>query len=121
MAAVAAEARLARFILWMSARMATHGESPRRFVLRMSRRDIASLLAVAHETISRGFGQLAECGYITVDGREIEILDHAALQACSLSTRRDKVEAARRPAAQPAKPKPARGSAPELHLIPSPG
>ncbi|MBK6853986.1 MAG: Crp/Fnr family transcriptional regulator [Burkholderiales bacterium] len=96
MAAVAAEARLARFILWMSARMAAHGESPRCFVLRMSRRDIANLLAVAHETISRSFSQMADNGYIKVDGREVEILDLAALQACSLSTRRDRVEAARR-------------------------
>ncbi len=100
MAPVAAEARLARFVLWMSARMAAHGESPRRFLLRMSRRDIANLLAVAHETISRSFSQMVECGYLKVDGREVEILDLAALQACSLSTRREKVEVARRPGSQ---------------------
>jgi CRP/FNR family transcriptional regulator len=104
MAAVAAEARLARFILWMSARMAAHGESPRRFVLRMNRRDIANLLAMAHETISRSFGQMVDNGYIKVDGREVEILDLAALQACSLSTRRDKVEAARRSTFAPRPP-----------------
>ncbi|MEY2689651.1 MAG: hypothetical protein RL375_3850 [Pseudomonadota bacterium] len=100
MAAVAAEARLARFVLWMSARMAAHGESPRRFVLRMSRRDIANLLAVAHETVSRSFGQLVEAGFLKVDGREVEILDLTALQALSLSTRRDKVEVARRSGAK---------------------
>ena len=53
MAAVAAEVRLARFLLQLSQRMAACGQSPRRFHLRMSRRDIASYLGVAHETVSR--------------------------------------------------------------------
>lgn len=89
MAAVAAEVRLARFLVWMSARMAARGESSRRFLLRMSRRDIASLLAVAHETVSRGFGQLAEWGCVKVDNRDVEIIDMPALLACTRSTRRD--------------------------------
>ncbi|MDP1532560.1 MAG: cyclic nucleotide-binding domain-containing protein, partial [Rubrivivax sp.] len=55
MAAVAAEVKLARFLLHLSARMAACGQSPRRLLLRMSRRDIASLLGVAHETVSRAF------------------------------------------------------------------
>jgi CRP/FNR family transcriptional regulator len=120
MAAVAAEARLARFILWMSARMAAHGESPRRFVLRMSRRDIANLIGVAHETISRTFSQMVDCGYVKVNGRrEVEILDLAALQACSLSTRREKVEQSKRPPAQTATPCPTRSGVGELHLTAS--
>ncbi len=89
MAAVAAEVRLARFLVWMSGWMASRGQSPRRFVLRMSRRDIASLLAVAHETVSRSFGLLAEWGYLRVDNRDVEILDMAGLKACTRSTRRD--------------------------------
>ena len=92
MAAVASEVRLARFLVWFSNRMAARGQSPRRFLLRMSRRDIASLLAVAHETISRSFGLLAEWGYVRADIREIEILDMEGLKACTRNTRRDTEE-----------------------------
>lgn len=87
MAAVAAETRLARFLGWMSACMADRGQSPRRLYLRMSRRDIASLLGVAHETVSRSFTALADWGYLRVVNREIEILDAAGLRACARSTR----------------------------------
>ena len=88
-AAVASEVRLARFLVWMSQQMAERGQPPLRFQLCMSRRDIASMLAVAHETVSRGFGHLAEWGYVTVDNRNVEILDMPGLKACTLSTRRD--------------------------------
>jgi CRP/FNR family transcriptional regulator len=96
MAAVASEVRLARFLVWMSQRMAASGQSPRRFLLRMSRRDIASLLAVASETISRGFGLLVARGHIAVDNREVEILDMAGLKAATVCTRRDRDEPAGR-------------------------
>jgi CRP/FNR family transcriptional regulator len=96
MAAVAAEVRLARFLVWMSARMAARGQSPHRLFLRMSRRDIASLLAVAHETVSRGFAVLAASGYVTVDNREVEIRDMEGLKACTRYTRRETDEAPRR-------------------------
>jgi CRP/FNR family transcriptional regulator len=87
MAAVAAEVRLARFLVWLSSRMAECGQSPRRLRLRMSRRDIASLLGVAHETVSRSFGSLVEWGYLRVDNREVEILDLDGLKAFKRSTR----------------------------------
>jgi CRP/FNR family transcriptional regulator len=87
MAAVAAEVRLARFLVWLSARMAERGQSPRRLRLRMSRRDIASFLGVAHETVSRSFGALADAGILSVDNREVEIVDAQRLHACSRSTR----------------------------------
>jgi CRP/FNR family transcriptional regulator, anaerobic regulatory protein len=87
MAAVAAEVRLARFLVWLSGCMAEHGQSPRRLYLRMSRRDIASLLAVAHETVSRSFSTLVELGLLQVNNREVEILDPAGLRACTRSTR----------------------------------
>jgi len=88
MAAVAAEVRLARFLLQMSRRMAECGQSPRRFHLRMSRRDIASYLGVAHETVSRSFGALARWGWLHVDNREVEILDLPGLKQFALNTRR---------------------------------
>jgi CRP/FNR family transcriptional regulator len=88
MAAVAAEVRLARFLLQRSKRMAACGQSPRRFHLRMSRRDIASYLGVAHETVSRSFGTLVRWGLVRVDNREIELLEMPALRLLALNTRR---------------------------------
>ena len=103
MAAVAAEVRLARFLLQLSRQMATSGQSPRRFHLRMGRRDIASMLGVAHETVSRSFTTLALARMIHVNDRDVEILDMEALRAYSRSTRKTLDDAgpqgARRPAA----------------------
>jgi CRP/FNR family transcriptional regulator len=87
MAAVAAEARLARFVLWLSARMAARGESPRRLRLRLGRRDVASLLGLAHETVSRAFTTLASSGCLRVDNRELEITRRPELQARARHTR----------------------------------
>lgn len=86
--AVGAEVRLARFLLQMSHRHATMGQSSRRFVLRMSRRDIASYLGLAHETVSRAFTALAQGGYLRVSQRDIEIVDISGLQSFQRSTRR---------------------------------
>ncbi|MCV2358179.1 Crp/Fnr family transcriptional regulator [Paucibacter sp. TC2R-5] len=87
MAAVAAEVRLARFLLNLSARMQARGQSPRRLLLRMCRRDIASHLGVAHETVSRSFTALADLGYLQVRNREVEILYLPALIEFARSTR----------------------------------
>jgi CRP/FNR family transcriptional regulator len=87
MSAVASEARLARFVLWWSQRMASIGRSPRRLHLRMGRRDIASFLGVAHATVSRSFTALAEAGCLRVDNRDLEILDFDALHALARNTR----------------------------------
>lgn len=87
MAAVSSDVRLARFIMWWSNRMAERGQSPRRLLLRMSRRDIASLLGVAHETVSRSFSTFVDQGLLRVDNREIEILDPVGLKACTRNTR----------------------------------
>lgn len=88
MAAVAAEVRLARFLCHLSQQMAEQGQSPRRFHLRMSRRDIASYLGVAHETISRSFTELSYWGLLRVNNREVEIVDMDGLKVLSRSTRR---------------------------------
>ncbi|MEO8122616.1 MAG: Crp/Fnr family transcriptional regulator [Burkholderiales bacterium] len=87
MAAVSAEVRLARFLLQLSEHMAERGQSSRRLYLRMSRRDIASHLGVAHETVSRSFGALASWGCVAVSNREVEILDRERLVACASNTR----------------------------------
>ncbi len=93
-AAVSSDVRLARFLLWMSHRMAEVGQSPSRLLLRMGRRDIASLLCVAHETVSRGFTNLADAGYVSTRRKEVEILDTAGLHDFSLFTRGPANEAA---------------------------
>lgn len=87
-AAVASEVRLARFILWLSARAQELGWSPRRLRLTLCRRDLASLLGVAHETVSRSFTTMADAGLLKVDNREIEILDPLQLRARARATRR---------------------------------
>ncbi|MBX3623140.1 MAG: Crp/Fnr family transcriptional regulator [Rhizobacter sp.] len=87
MAAVGADRRTARFLLQQSRRMAEQGQSPCRLHLRMCRRDIASHLGLAHESISRSLSFLAEAGYLRVDNREVEILDLAGLQAFARLTR----------------------------------
>jgi CRP/FNR family transcriptional regulator, anaerobic regulatory protein len=87
MSAVAAEVRLARFLVHQSARMVARGQSPRRLLLRMSRRDIASYLGLAHETISRALALLSRWGCVRVHNREVEIVEPNALAACARSTR----------------------------------
>lgn len=88
MAAVSAEVRLARFLVQWSRRMAGFGQSPRRFHLRMSRRDIASYLGVAHETVSRSFSTLQNWSLLDVTNRDVEILDLQALNRLARSTRK---------------------------------
>lgn len=87
MAAVAAEVRLARFLLQLSARQAMLEFSPRKLRLRMSRRDIASLLGVSHESVSRSLGILATEGLIRVNHREVDLVDEGGLVARQSTTR----------------------------------
>ena len=88
MAAVAAEVRLARFLVRLSQRMQACGQSPRRLRLRMSRRDIASHLGVAHETVSRAFHALSDAALVQVSNREVEIVDMHELKVFARATRR---------------------------------
>jgi len=84
---VGAEKRTARFVILYARRMAGEGQSARRLRLRMCRRDIASHLGLAHESVSRSFTLLADAGILRVDNREIEILDPEALHRFALTTR----------------------------------
>ncbi len=88
MAAVAAEVRLARFLMQLSRRMAVNGMSASGFHLRMSRRDIASYLGVAHETVSRSFTALVNLDLISVNNRSVDIIDMDGLKAFSSPTRK---------------------------------
>lgn len=87
MAPASAEVRVARFLLTFGLRQQQLGCSGERFRLRMSRRDIASYLGVAHETVSRAFTLLGQAGLIQVDHREVVFTDSTGLQQMATSTR----------------------------------
>lgn len=87
MSAPSTEVRVARFLLDLGQRQRALGHSGRQLNLRMSRRDIASCLGVAHESVSRALATLVQAGCIEVHMRDIEILDAAALQALQRVTR----------------------------------
>jgi CRP/FNR family transcriptional regulator len=63
------------------------GHSERRLRLFMTRRDIASYLGVAHETVSRALTALVQDGCIAVSHRDIEIVDEPALRELQRMTR----------------------------------
>lgn len=78
-AAVGAEPRIVRFLLQLAARQASLGYSGRHLRLSMSRRDIASHLGLAHESVSRSLSALKRAGHLRVSRRELEIIDLAGL------------------------------------------
>lgn len=79
---LSAERRVASFLLDLAERHARLGFSARHFILRMSRADIASFLALKHETVSRVLTRLHERGWISVERREVRILDADGLRDC---------------------------------------
>lgn len=78
---LAAERRVAAFLLDVAARYAHMGYSAKHFILRMSRIDMASFLALKHETVSRALSRLDGLQYISVQRREVRVLDVEGLQA----------------------------------------
>ena len=72
---LSAEAKVGRFLSMMGERYAQLGYSSRRFNLRMSRNEIANYLGVAIETVSRILSIFHRLGVITVNQREIVIID----------------------------------------------
>lgn len=77
---LSAEARVARFIVNMSARFGALGYSSREFALRMTRLEIGAHLGLTLETVSRTLSLLRDCGYIDVDQRNITVNDSEALR-----------------------------------------
>lgn len=75
-----AEERTASFLLGLSARYARVSLSPIRFLLPMTRGDIGEYLGLTVETMSRIFTGLQKKELISVDNREIELLDIEALR-----------------------------------------
>jgi CRP/FNR family transcriptional regulator, anaerobic regulatory protein len=75
-----AEQRLVAHLLNLAARYRARGYSGTEFILRMTREEIASMLGLKLETISRLFSQLQGEGLIQVQGRSVKLLDPAALR-----------------------------------------
>lgn len=75
------ENRLASFLMSLSERYRLRGYSANEFNLSMSRGDIANMLGMAMETISRLLSSFQEQGLVQVERKHIRILDPAGLQA----------------------------------------
>jgi CRP/FNR family transcriptional regulator len=75
-----ADARLAGFLLDLSARMARQGGAVSKLRLAMPRADIANYLRLAPETVSRLFRRFRDESLLQVRGREIEIVRQDRLQ-----------------------------------------
>lgn len=72
---LSAEERLAGLLCSLSARFESRGYSSKQFNLSMSRRDIASNLRLATETVSRVLARFQSAGLIRVDRKQVEILE----------------------------------------------
>ena len=86
---MSAEERLARFLLNLSDRLNTRGYSRTDFNLTMPRHDLANYLGLAVETISRLFGRFQNRGILSVNRRNIKIIDLTALQQLSCGGKTD--------------------------------
>lgn len=75
-----ADQRISRFLLSLSARFERRGYSPHEFNLSMARRDIASHLRLATETVSRVLARFQDRELITVNRKNIRINDVEGLE-----------------------------------------
>ncbi|NHZ97517.1 fumarate/nitrate reduction transcriptional regulator Fnr [Massilia sp. CCM 8734] len=81
-----AEQRFAVFLVNLSARYAARGYSATSFQLRMSREDIGNYLGLTIESISRLLSRFKKQSWISVDKRELTLLDPAMLKALAAGT-----------------------------------
>ena len=84
-----ADERMAAFLISLSRRYAARGFSANRFLLTMTRTDIANYLRLASESVSRVFRRFQDDGLIRVDRREIELLGRARLEELAQNVLRD--------------------------------
>lgn len=81
LAGLTAEARVATFLLNLSSRMQARGYSAASFTLRMTRDEIGSYLGMQLETVSRALSRFQRSGWLTVEGKQITLLDSTALRS----------------------------------------
>jgi CRP/FNR family transcriptional regulator len=77
---LSAEAKVARFLTTLGERFSQLGYSSKVFNLRMTRHEIGSYLGLTLETVSRTLSAFNELGLITVEQRQIEIIDALSLK-----------------------------------------
>jgi len=70
---LSADERIAQFLLSLSDQFARRGYSDKEFILAMSRRDIASYLRLATETVSRVLARFQKAGIVRVDRKRVQI------------------------------------------------
>ena len=80
---------MAAFLVGISRRLAARGFSATRFQLTMPRTDIANYLRLAPETVSRVLRRLQEDGILSVERRELELLQSDRLEALAAPILRD--------------------------------
>lgn len=77
---LSAESRLAGLLLMLSHRFHQRGFSATEFNLSMSRSDIANMLGLAVETVSRLFTQFQEQGLLNVERKHVRLIDLPGLE-----------------------------------------
>ena len=77
---LSAEARVSRFLVFLSERFTEMGYSGSQFNLRMTRQEIGNYLGLTLETVSRTFSAFNTIGLISVDQRAIVIHDLQSLR-----------------------------------------
>ena len=77
---MAAEERVAAFLLDLSDRFSALGYSPSEFILRMSRNEIGSLLGMKLETVSRIFSKFQKNVLIKIERQHIQIVNIEGLR-----------------------------------------
>jgi CRP/FNR family transcriptional regulator, anaerobic regulatory protein len=77
---LSAEARVARFLVFLSERFVEMGYSGSQFNLRMTRQEIGNYLGLTLETVSRTFSAFNAVGFISVDQRAIAVNDLQSLR-----------------------------------------
>lgn len=80
LSALSAEAKVARFLTTLGERFSQLGYSGKSFNLRMTRHEIGSYLGLTLETVSRTLSAFNEMGLISVEQRQIALLDVPALK-----------------------------------------
>lgn len=80
LSALSAEAKVARFLTNLGERYSQLGYSGKVFNLRMTRQEIGSYLGLTLETVSRTLSAFNELGMVTVDQRQIAIVDVTSLK-----------------------------------------
>jgi CRP/FNR family transcriptional regulator len=83
---LSADERIAIFLLSLSDRFSRRGYSEKEFILAMSRRDIASYLRLATETVSRVLARFQKSGIVSVDRKQVKLLARDELQDLARKT-----------------------------------